>query len=163
MLAESITVNHRRLGEGTNQDLLRMIADTGGGRFHAVPDPNSLPKIFTRETELIAQQAAGRGVVPVEQVGAADFLNGIAISSAPLLHGYVSTQMKPAPAQLLLQSDRGDPILARWRAGLGWPWPGRATLKTTGRSTGSAGRVSRSFGGSSCASTCASSAATSST
>jgi hypothetical protein len=120
MLAESITVTTVGLGEGTNQDLLRMIADTGGGRFHAVPDPNSLPKIFTRETELIAQQAAVEEWFPVEQVGAADFLNGIAISSAPLLHGYVATQMKPAPAQLLLQSDRGDPILARWRAGLGW-------------------------------------------
>jgi len=32
----------------------------------------------------------------------------------------VATQLKPAPAQLILQSDRGDPILARWRAGLGW-------------------------------------------
>ncbi|MEI9952057.1 MAG: VWA domain-containing protein [Pseudomonadota bacterium] len=58
MLSESITVTTVGLGEGSNQDLLRMIADTGGGRFHAVPDPNSLPKIFTRETELIAQQAA---------------------------------------------------------------------------------------------------------
>jgi secreted protein with Ig-like and vWFA domain len=120
MLAESITVTTVGLGEGTNQDLLRMIADTGGGRFHAVPDPNSLPKIFTRETELIAQQAAVEEWFPVEQVGPADFLNGISISSAPLLHGYVATQMKPPPAQLLLQSDRGDPILARWRAGLGW-------------------------------------------
>ncbi len=36
------------------------------------------------------------------------------------MHGYVATQLKPAPAQLILQSERGDPILARWRAGLGW-------------------------------------------
>jgi hypothetical protein len=28
--------------------------------------------------------------------------------------------MKPAPAQLVLQSDKAEPILARWRAGLGW-------------------------------------------
>lgn len=120
MLSESITVTTVGLGEGSNQDLLRMIADTGGGRFHAVPDPNSLPKIFTRETELIAQQAAVEDWFPVEQVAPADFLKGIAISAAPLLHGYVATQLKPAPAQLILQSERGDPILARWRAGLGW-------------------------------------------
>lgn len=120
MLSESITVTTVGLGEGANQDLLRMIADTGGGRFHAVPDPNSLPKIFTRETELIAQQAAVEDWFPVQQAAPADFLKGIAINAAPLLHGYVATQIKPAPAQLVLQSERGDPILARWRAGLGW-------------------------------------------
>ena len=120
MLSEAITVTTVGLGEGSNQDLLRMIADTGGGRFHAVPDPNSLPKIFTRETELIAQQAAVEDWFPVQQAAPADFLKGIAINAAPLLHGYVATQLKPAPAQLILQSERGDPILARWRAGLGW-------------------------------------------
>jgi hypothetical protein len=57
---------------------------------------------------------------PVQQVGNADFLKGVAVSAAPLLHGYVATQLKPPPAQLILASDRGDPILARWRAGLGW-------------------------------------------
>jgi Ca-activated chloride channel homolog len=120
MLSESITVTTVGLGEGANQDLLRLIADTGGGRFHSVPDPNSLPKIFTRETELIAQQAAVEDWFPVQQAAPADFLKGIAINAAPLLHGYVATQLKPAPAQLILQSERGDPILARWRAGLGW-------------------------------------------
>lgn len=120
MLAEAITVTTVGLGEGVNQELLRTVADAGGGRFHLVPDPNSLPKIFTRETELIAQQAAVEEWFPVEQVGNADFLKGVAVGAAPLLHGYVATQLKPAPAQLILQSDRGDPILARWRAGLGW-------------------------------------------
>lgn len=120
MIAESITVTTVGLGPEANAELLRSIADSGGGRFHAVPDPNSLPKIFTRETELVAQQAAVEEWFPVEQVGNADFLKGISVSSAPLLHGYVSTELKPAPAQLILQSDRGEPILARWRAGLGW-------------------------------------------
>jgi Ca-activated chloride channel family protein len=120
MVASSITVTTVGLGEGVNQELLRSIADTGGGRFHNVPDPNSLPKIFTRETEMISQQAGVEEWFPVEQVGSADFLKGIAIGSAPLLHGYVATQLKPPPAQLILQSDRGDPILARWRTGLGW-------------------------------------------
>ncbi len=120
MLAEAITVTTVGLGDGVNQELLRSVADAGGGRFHLVPDPNSLPRIFTRETELIAEQAAVQEWFPVEQVGNADFLKGVAISAAPLLHGYVATQLKPAPAQLILQSERGDPILARWRAGLGW-------------------------------------------
>ena len=120
MVASSITVTTVGLGEGVKQDLLRTIADTGGGRFHNVPDPNSLPKIFTRETEMVSQQAAVDEWFPVEQVGSAEFLKGVAVGSAPLLHGYVATELKPPPAQLILQSDRGDPILARWRVGLGW-------------------------------------------
>ncbi len=100
MIAESITVTTVGLGDGADGDLLRMIAETGGGRYHAVPDPNSLPKIFTRETELIARQAAVEDWFPVQQVAPADFLKGIAINSAPLLHGYVATQMKGPPAQL---------------------------------------------------------------
>lgn len=120
MIAESITVTTVGLGEGADGDLLRMIADTGGGRYHSVPDPNSLPKIFTRETEMIARQAAVEEWFPVEQVGNADFLKGLSISSAPLLHGYVATQMKGPPNQEILTSDIGEPILARTRLGLGW-------------------------------------------
>jgi uncharacterized protein with von Willebrand factor type A (vWA) domain len=58
MIAENITVTAVGLGDGADGDLLRLIADTGGGRYHHVPDPNSLPRIFTRETEMIARQAA---------------------------------------------------------------------------------------------------------
>ena len=120
MLGESITLTSVGIGESVSVELLRSLADAGGGRFHHAPDPNALPRIFTRETELVSQQAAVEEWFPVQQVGSADFLKGISISSAPLLHGYVSTQLKPAPAQLILESDRGEPVLARWRAGLGW-------------------------------------------
>ena len=117
MVSASITVTTVGLGEGVKQDLLRGIADAGGGRFHFVPDPNSLPKIFTRETEMVSQQAGVEEWFPVEQVAPADFLKGIAIGSAPLLHGYVATELKPAPAQLVLvQSDRAASPFSR-RAG----------------------------------------------
>jgi secreted protein with Ig-like and vWFA domain len=120
MVAESITVTTVGLGDGADMDLLRTIADAGGGRFHAVPDPNSLPRIFTRETELVSRQAAVEEWFPVSQTSAADFLSGIALGTAPLLHGYVATEMKEAPAQQILASDKGEPILARLRVGLGW-------------------------------------------
>jgi hypothetical protein len=119
MVAESITVTTVGLGDGTDADLLRSLAEYGGGRFHAVPDPNSLPRIFTRETEMISRQAAVEEWFPVVRTGSADFLKGIAINTAPMLHGYVATQMKGAPAQQILASDQGEPILARLRVGLG--------------------------------------------
>lgn len=120
MIAESITVTTVGLGGDVDEPLLKMIADVGGGRFHAVADPNNLPRIFTKETEMVARAAAVEEWFPVTQVGDAAFLRGIDVRTAPNLHGYVSTKMKPPPAQELLQSDAEEPILARWRVGLGW-------------------------------------------
>jgi Ca-activated chloride channel family protein len=129
MIAEGITVTTVGLGDGADADFLRMIAEAGGGRYHHVPDPNSLPRIFTRETEMITRQSAVQEWFPIHQTSAADFLRGIAMQSAPLLHGYVATQMKPAPAQQILASDQGEPILARWRVGLGWSLAWTSDLK----------------------------------
>ncbi|WP_438004368.1 VWA domain-containing protein [Sorangium sp. So ce321] len=120
MIAESITVTTVGLGNDLDEQLLKMIADVGGGRFHAVPDPNNLPRIFTKETEMVARAAAVEEWFPVTQVGDAAFLRGIDVRTAPNLHGYVSTKLKPPPAQELLTSDTEEPILARWRVGLGW-------------------------------------------
>lgn len=119
MVAESITVTTVGLGDGADGDLLRMIAETGGGRYHNVPDPNSLPRIFTRETEMIRRDASVEEWFPVQQTRSADFLRGIALNTAPYLRGYVATQLKGPPAEQILASDTGEPLLARWRVGLG--------------------------------------------
>ena len=118
--AESISVTTVGLGGDVDDGLLTMIKDVGGGRYHKVPDPASLPKIFTTETEVVSRQAAQEDWFPVAQVGQAGFLAGIDVSAAPYLHGYVSTKMKPSPAQEILESDKHEPILARWRVGIGW-------------------------------------------
>jgi uncharacterized membrane protein len=121
MAAESITVTTVGLGNEVDDQLLSMIKDFGGGRYHKVPDPGSLPKIFTREAEMIAKSAVTLDYFPVRQAGPADFLRGIDVGTSPLLSGYTATKMKPAPAQeILVNPDHDDPILARWRIGLGW-------------------------------------------
>src|SRR5262249_32924364 len=47
-----------------------------------------------------------------------ELLDGVGIESAPPLRGYVSTKPKPL-SEVILTSDLGEPILARWRVGLG--------------------------------------------
>jgi Ca-activated chloride channel homolog len=121
MISESITVTTVGLGGDVDEQLLKMIADVGGGRFHAVQDPSNLPRIFTKETEMIARAAAVEEWFQVKQVGDASFLRSVDVRTAPYLHGYVSTKIKPPPAQELLESeDTQEPILARWHVGLGW-------------------------------------------
>jgi hypothetical protein len=46
-------------------------------------------------------------------------LAGVGKSGLPPLLGYVSTKAKPR-AEVILSSHLGEPILARWRLGLGW-------------------------------------------
>jgi len=85
-----------------------------------VIDPQSLPRVFTRETEMVSRSAAVEEYFQPKVVSPADFLRGVDMSSAPFLHGYVATKMKPPPAQEILQSEVAEPILARWHVGLGW-------------------------------------------
>jgi Mg-chelatase subunit ChlD len=120
MAAEEITVTSVGLGGGVDETLLRMIAEVGGGRFYKVADPQSLPRIFTRETEMVSRSAAVEEYFQPHIVAPADFLRGVDVAAAPFLHGYVATKMKPPPAQEILESELGEPILARWHVGLGW-------------------------------------------
>ncbi|MBL9108652.1 MAG: VWA domain-containing protein, partial [Myxococcales bacterium] len=120
MAAEGMTVTSIGLGSGVDEGLLRMISDLGGGRFYKVLDAQQLPRVFTRETEMVSRSAAVEEYFQPKVVTSADFMRGIDLGSAPFLHGYVATKMKPPPAQELLQSEVGEPILARWHAGLGW-------------------------------------------
>ncbi|HEX3770824.1 MAG TPA: VWA domain-containing protein [Polyangiaceae bacterium] len=120
MAAEEITVTTVGLGGGVDESLLRMVSDVGGGRFYKVLDPQSLPRIFTRETEMVSRSAAVEEYFQPRVSAPADFLRGIDIAGAPFLHGYIATKLKPPPAQQILESELGEPILARWRVGLGY-------------------------------------------
>ena len=120
MSAEGITVTSVGLGSGIDEGLLRMISDLGGGRLYKVMDPQQLPRVFTRETEMVSRNAAVEEYFQPRVVSPADFLRGVDMGSAPFLHGYVATKMKPPPAQEILQSEVAEPILARWHVGLGW-------------------------------------------
>jgi uncharacterized membrane protein len=121
MAAEGITISTVGLGADTSEALLRNdIAEPGGGRFYKVMDPQQLPRVFTRETEMVSRNSAVEEYFQPRVTAPADFMRGIDFASAPFLHGYVATKMKPAPAQELLSSEVGEPILARWHVGLGW-------------------------------------------
>jgi uncharacterized membrane protein len=120
MAAEGITASAVGLGSGIDEQLLCLISDGGGGRLYKVADPQSLPRVFTRETEMVSRTAAVEEYFQPKVVSPADFLRGVDMNSAPFLHGYVATKMKPPPAQEILQSEVAEPILARWHVGLGW-------------------------------------------
>jgi len=124
--AEGITLTTVGLGQQTNRELLTMIAEAGGGRYHLAEDPTSLPRIFTREAELLSREAAPLDYLPVLAAKRPDFLAGLHLEALPYLRGLTRTQLGPSPSELVLRSDTGDPVLARRPAGRGWTvaWTG---------------------------------------
>jgi uncharacterized membrane protein len=118
MQEHRITVSAVGVGAGADKTLLTMIAERGGGRFYFTQDAQNIPKIFTKETTQVARSALVEEAIAVHVVKHVELLDGVGMQSAPTLRGYVSTKPKPL-SEVILASDLGEPILARWRVGLG--------------------------------------------
>lgn len=131
MFADGVTVSAVGLGTSVNRPLLESIGHRGHGRTYFTADANNLPQIFLRETNLVARSAAVEEPVQARIVTPVSFLREVDAGSAPYLYGYVSTRAKGDPAQLLMETDTStpEPLLARWRVGLGWSLAWTSDLK----------------------------------
>jgi uncharacterized membrane protein len=118
MSQHKITVSAVGVGAGADKTLLTMIAERGGGRFYYTQDAQNIPKIFTKETTQVARSSLVEEAVGVHVAKHVELLDGVGIAEAPPLRGYVSTKPKPL-SETILVSDLGEPILSRWRVGLG--------------------------------------------
>ena len=95
---------------------LKDLAEVGGGRFHFTNDPSSIPSIFTEETSLATRAYLVEEPFFPSLVNSSPILSGI--NEIPRLYGYVASSPKDL-AQVILKSDKDDPILATWQYGLG--------------------------------------------
>ncbi|MCZ6817168.1 MAG: VWA domain-containing protein [Planctomycetota bacterium] len=118
MGADGITLSSVGIGEGADMNLMEAIATAGGGRSYFTSDFYSIPQIFTREALRASKSMLVERLVEPQVVGDDACLRDIDTDELPLLTGYVATTPKPA-ANLILASDTGDPLLAKWRYGLG--------------------------------------------
>lgn len=119
MRAEGITVSTIGLGSDVERSLLESIARLGGGRSHFTADPQHIPRLFVNETRAAMRSSAIEAPVSIRQLSRTAALRGIPFAEAPLLRGYIATRMKPRPAELLLETSSGEPLLARRKLGLG--------------------------------------------
>ncbi len=120
-LVESLNQEHgitvTSIGIGSDAaPFLQDLALSGGGRYHYVTDPQSIPSIFTEETTLATQSYLVEERFTPRFGTASPILSGI--SGLPPLNGYVTSSPKDA-ATVALLSHQGDPILASWQYGLG--------------------------------------------
>jgi Ca-activated chloride channel family protein len=118
MSEAKITVSTVSVGNGADRELMTQIAGWGKGRTYYLEEPQNVPQIFTEETELATGKTLREEAFkPVVKKNVEAF-KGIDFNSAPPLLGYVATKSKDT-SEVLLESGRKDPILARWQYGLG--------------------------------------------
>ncbi|MBI5862944.1 MAG: VWA domain-containing protein [Planctomycetes bacterium] len=118
LAADSISLSAIGIGEGADMRLMEAIASAGGGRAYFTNDYQSIPQIFTREALRASKSMLVERLVQPNAINTDPALDEIDVEELPVLTGYVATTPKSA-ARTLIVSDTGDPILAKWRFGLG--------------------------------------------
>jgi Mg-chelatase subunit ChlD len=117
-LGERTTLSTIAIGEDADTDLLNFLADQGGGRYHFTEQPEDIPRVTLEEAQSAGSQSVVRGAFPPIQTAPSPILAGYEPSDLPPLDGYDFAEARPE-AQVILASDREDPLLATWQYGLG--------------------------------------------
>jgi Ca-activated chloride channel homolog len=119
MVKDKITVSSVAVGADADAQLMVDIAKWGKGRFYFTETSQSVPRIFTLETQLASKASLiEQPFKPTLTAPAHEAIQDINWKAAPPLGGYVATTLK-STADLVLMSHQEDPILATWRHGLG--------------------------------------------
>jgi uncharacterized protein YegL len=119
MASQQITVSTVGVGREADRNLLTMVAQRGGGRFYYADSASSVPRIFTRETTEVARSALRERPERMVMVKRTDALAGVDPAALPAIRGYVMTRLARGAELLIAAGGSGDPLLARWRLGLG--------------------------------------------
>lgn len=117
MLANRISVSAVAIGADADLDLMRNIAQWGGGRYYYTDDPGTIPKIFTGETKIVTTELIAEQTMQPTAVNPHEILQGIDPATVPVVLGQVQTYPKPN-ATIILNTEKG-PLLSAWRYGLG--------------------------------------------
>lgn len=120
-LEDKITISSVAVGRGSDSSLLMKIAELGGGRYYFTDRPDNIPKLFLKETSEVMRRALVEDRFrprTAKRFRRLQMFKGIDVRKVPPLLGYVSTRAKRR-AEVLMTSHLREPILARWRLGMG--------------------------------------------
>lgn len=118
MAQAKITCSTVAVGDDCDFELLKEIARIGNGRYYQAEDPSNIPQIFAKETVTASKSAINeQPFIPIV-TRPSEVIANIKFDEAPFLLGYVTTRPKPT-SELILATEKGDPLLAWWRYGLG--------------------------------------------
>ncbi|HEX3246165.1 MAG TPA: VWA domain-containing protein [Chloroflexota bacterium] len=117
MRPRDITLSTVAVGSDSDTKLLTMLANIGEGRYYFTERSTEIPKIASKEANILTRNAMVEGDVSVLNGEPSPIMRGIS-ADLPTLQGYIGTTPRPR-AVTALGTDRGDPLLAHWQYGLG--------------------------------------------
>jgi uncharacterized membrane protein len=117
-----ITVSGVAIGQDANVPLIKRITQYGGGFFHHIQDPRSLPRIVLQQIQETPQNETPkeRELIPVQEARS-QLLASITQRNYPRVLGYMETELKRG-ADLdvsIARDERRAPLLASWSFGRG--------------------------------------------
>ena len=133
-----VTISTVGLGQDVNRNYLARVAEYAGGSAYVITDLEQLERILLKDVkEHTGSTTVERSLKPDVQKDV-EVLDGVPISAAPDLKGYVRFDAKPSAETILTINGEGedDPLLTRWQYGLGraavfasdakprWAWTG---------------------------------------
>jgi uncharacterized membrane protein len=126
MREQNITVSAIAVGPDADRQLLSDIAKSGNGKFYAVTNPRTIPRIFISEARRVSRPLVYEPSPPVHPQIATrhEIVQGIE-GTLPLVSGFVLTKLKQNPLveQIVVSPKPDEPenatILAAWTYGLG--------------------------------------------
>ena len=119
MAKDKITVSTVAIGKDADVQLMVDVAKWGKGRFYYTEDSQTIPRIFTLETQLASKASlVEQPFKPQLTSPGHEAIQEIDWKNVPPLGGYVASSLK-STADLVLMSHQEDPVLATWRYGLG--------------------------------------------
>ncbi len=116
--AAGITVSTVAVGAESDQDTLSKIAKACGGRYYYTDVNNAIPRIFAQEVYLSTNTYLLNEEFYPTITSNHEILTDVLDEGCPALMGYIASTPKMT-ADVILQSDREDPILSTWQYGLG--------------------------------------------
>jgi uncharacterized membrane protein len=111
-----VTLTSIAIGEGKDVPFIRGAVSAGGGRMFLTERAAEIPSILTNEAQAVIQPYIVEEPFTPIQTATHPILRGV--EETPALAGYVVTTPKQT-AQVLLTTQRGEPLLAAWQYGLG--------------------------------------------
>jgi Ca-activated chloride channel family protein len=117
-----ITMSTVSIGDQSNDELLKRMAELGGGRGYQVRSNNALavlPQIFIKEAQTVRRALIWEGpAFSPRLAGGGESLRAIS-GTLPAMSGYVVTAERGGLATVPIRGPENDPILAQWQWGLG--------------------------------------------
>ena len=120
MAKAGISLSTVAMSKQADLPLLKMLAQVSGGRSYYTDRATEVPRIFVDESKLVTKKSEVERTFHPTQGAYFEPISRIDFATAPPLHGFVVTSLKPGAEQVLSVGSEGkQPLLARWRYGLG--------------------------------------------